>query len=64
MGPKYLSELWQEHSRGHARRQRKEGGRRRTEDFCTLDYFAEYRKIELLERAKRLAALAARQRDL
>ena len=31
--------------------------------FCSLDRYAEYYKVELIERAKRIAVLAARHRD-
>lgn len=38
-------------------------GRKREGGFCSLDCYAGYRKEKLIERAKRIAALAARHRN-
>ena len=38
-------------------------GRRREGGFCSLACYSEYHKVELIERAKRVVALAARHRN-
>lgn len=64
----YLLELWDknicpncgnqipEHSRVGSGK-KAEGG------FCSLECYAKYYEVELIERGKRVAALAARHRD-
>jgi hypothetical protein len=65
----YLLELWRRNICPNCGKNIPEGtrvdrGNKADGGFCSLDCFAKYRKIELPERAKRVAALAARQRDL
>ena len=38
-------------------------GRKSAGGFCSLDCYAEYYKLELIERAKRVAAIAERNRN-
>ena len=63
-----LLELWDKNicpfcERLIPERERVGSGRRREGGFCSLACYAEYHKVELIERARRVVALAARHRN-
>jgi hypothetical protein len=64
----YLLELWDKNICPNCGKQIPEGtrvglGEKRKGGFCSLDGVSKYHKAELIERAKKIAALAARHRN-
>jgi len=64
----YLLELWDKNICPHCGKQIPErsrvgSGKKAEGGFCSLECYAKYYEVELIERAKRVAALAARHRD-